>query len=179
MTDHKISTGTPGSFGFSHMSIDLPANDFYKPLTRAQKMKAPPSVTELAPMLLRITNDYSTSTINKAAHMILTDELPYASPHKPAIRWLRDTVSPNGILDPVLNNPTPSLSPSQIHNLYILASSTSSTGWMHSLRYGDLNKLLLSIHSNNPPAEIQFRWMDLADTDLIRPGAAYNWIVTL
>ena len=173
LADDMISIGDHDTGGYPHMFIDFPAYEFYKPLTRAQIMYAPAPVTELAFMLLRITNDYNTCTINTAAQMILRDDLPYAANHKSAIRWLLDIISPKGVLDPVLNNPNPSLSLLQIHNLYILAASTSFTGCINSLRNGVLNELLLSLHSNKSPTEIRKHWIYLTDPgSYLRPTSA-------
>lgn len=162
ITKKTIKAGKAEAGGFSHMHFDFPT-------ARLRRIEpegfASATSGELAEMLERVLLENHVSTINKAADLLLEDQLPYASKHKSAIRWLRDLVEKGQLTDV----------PGGVNrgNLVHLAAAESFLGCIHQLRSGALSTLLEDVGLDLPFSTISRKWTTLVDPiAYMRPTAA-------
>jgi hypothetical protein len=150
--------GVPLKGQWSHMSIILDYASCYRPYIKSQ------GTSTTSTMLDRIIQDNTPEVIAKVCHLILTDQLPYATSHKAPLEWLRKTVNELAAQkwDPV-----------QRKNLVARYSREAFIGCLSSLRGGLLGYLFECVREGQTFETLKNNWeTKAAPTVYLRPTAA-------
>jgi hypothetical protein len=150
--------GIPGTGGWRHMSIELENVPVSRTYVDSQDTST--SFT----MLDRILQDNTPEIIAKVSHLILTDQLPYATSHKAPLEWLQKTAEKLAAqqLDTV-----------QRKNLVTRYSREAFVGCLSSLRGGLLGYLFECVREGQSFETLKQNWETKAGpTVYLRPTAA-------
>jgi hypothetical protein len=150
--------GIPATGGWRHISIELENVPVSRTYVDAQDTST--SFT----MLDRILQDNTPEIIAKVSHLILTDQLPYATSHKAPLEWLQNTAEKLAAqqLDTV-----------QRKNLVTRYSREAFVGCLSSLRGGLLGYLFECVREGQTFETLKKNWETKAGpTVYLRPTAA-------
>ena len=150
--------GIPTTGGWRHMSIELENVPVSRTYVDSQDTST--SFT----MLDRILQDNTPEIIAKVSHLVLTDQLPYATSHKAPLEWLQSTAEKLAAqqLDTV-----------QRKNLVTRYSREAFVGCLSSLRGGLLGYLFECVREGQTFEALKQNWETKAGpTVYLRPTAA-------
>jgi hypothetical protein len=150
--------GIPTSGGWRHMSVELENVPVSRTYVDSQDTST--SFT----MLDRILQDNTPEIIAKVSHLVLTDQLPYATSHKAPLEWLQSTAEKLAAqqLDTV-----------QRKNLVTRYSREAFVGCLSSLRGGLLGYLFECVREGQTFEALKQNWESKAGpTVYLRPTAA-------
>jgi hypothetical protein len=150
--------GIPVIGGWRHMSIELENAPVSRTYVDSQDTST--SFT----MLDRILHDNTPEIIAKVSHLVLTDQLPYATSHKAPLEWLQNTAGKLAAKD---------LDTVQRKNLVSRYSREAFVGCLSSLRGGLLGYLFECVREGQTFEALKQNWESKAGpTVYLRPTAA-------
>lgn len=144
--DHSQTLGTPHTGKWTHLSMRIERS------TPPRNPKDTQSAITTYIMLSRMLRDNSIEVIQTAHHLIYDNQLPFATSHKPAMTFLKDTAEKLEKVKGYTNR----------RNLITCYSREAFNGCLSALRGGMVGFLLELVADGDTFEEIKQKWVTKA-----------------